>query len=82
MYNIYRAINTDAVSDYINHATIIVNPKHVHTVPAPAEETVEEAKEEVVSEPAELVEPVEIVEIVEEVTEKPAKKSRSKKTKE
>ena len=78
MYNIYRAINTDAVSDYISHATIIVNPKHAHTVPAPTEETVEEAKEEVVSEPAE---PAEIVK-EEEVTEKPAKKSRSKKTKE
>lgn len=77
MYNIYRAINTDAVSDYISHATIIVNPKHAHTVPAPNEEIVEEAKEEVVSESAE---PIEIIE--EEVPEKPAKKSRSKKTKE
>lgn len=76
MYNIYRAINTDAVSDYISHATIIVNPKHTHTVPAPAEDIVEEVKEEVVSESTEQVE------IVEEVTEKPAKKSRSKKTKE
>lgn len=74
MYNIYRAINTDAVSEYLNHATIIVNPKHAHTVPAPAEEIVEEVKEEVVSEPAEPVE--------EKVVEKPAKKSRSKKTKE
>lgn len=80
MYNIYRAINTDAVSDYISHATIIVNPKHAHTVPATAEEPVEEVKEvkeEVVSEPAEQVEIVE-----EEVTKKPVKKSRSKKTKE
>lgn len=77
MYNIYRAINTDAVSDYISHATIIVNPKHAHTVPAPAEKPVEEVKEEVISEPAEQIEIVE-----EEVTKKPAKKSRSKKTKE
>lgn len=77
MYNIYRAINTDTVSDYISHATIIVNPKHAHAVPAPAEEIVEEVKEEVVSEPAEQVEIVE-----EEVKAKPAKKSRSKKTKE
>lgn len=80
MYNIYRAINTDAVSEYLSHATIIVNPKHTHTVPAPVEEIIEEVKEEVVSEPTKPAEPVEIVE--EEVIEKPAKKSRSKKTKE
>lgn len=72
MYNIYRAINTEAVSEYVSHAAIVVNPAQSCTVPV-TEEVKEQQAEETVSEvPAEAA-PV--------VEEKPAKKTRSKKTK-
>lgn len=73
MHNIYRAINTEAVSEYISHATIIVNPSHTCTVPV-----TEEAKEQQVEETASEA-PAEAAPAVEE---QPAKKTRSKKTKE
>lgn len=73
MHNIYRAINTEAVSEYISHAAIIVNPAHTCTVPAP-----EEVKEQQVEEKVEE-QPVEAAPVVEE---QPVKKTRSKKTKE
>ena len=73
MHNIYRAINTEAVSEYISHAAIIVNPAHSCTVPV-TEEVKEQQVEETTSEvPAEASPAVE---------EQPAKKTRSKKTKE
>lgn len=73
MHNIYRAINTEAVSEYISHATIIVNPAHSCTVPV-----TEEVKEQQVEETEHEV-PAEAVPTAEE---QPTKKTRSKKTKE
>ena len=73
MHNIYRAINTEAVSEYISHAAIIVNPAHSCTVPV-----VEEVKEQHAEETTPEV-PAEAAPVVEE---QPAKKTRSKKTKE
>lgn len=73
MHNIYRAINTEAVSEYISHAAIVVNPAHTCTVPA-----AEEVKEQKVEETAPEV-PAEAAPVVEE---QPVKKTRSKKTKE
>ena len=73
MHNIYRAIRTAAVSEYISHAAIVVNPAHTCTVPA-TEEVKEQQVEETVPEvPAEAAPAVE---------EQPVKKTRSKKTKE
>ena len=73
MHNIYRAINTKAVSEYISHAAIVVNPAHTCTVPV-----TEEVKEQQVEEKAPEV-PAEAAPAVEE---QPVKKTRSKKTKE
>ena len=73
MHNIYRAINTKAVSEYISHAAVIVNPAQSCTVPV-TEDVKEQQVEETVPEvPAEAAPAVE---------EQPVKKTRSKKTKE
>ena len=73
MHNIYRAINTKAVSEYISHASIVVNPVNTCTVPV-SEEVKEQQVEETTPEvPAEAAPTAE---------EQPVKKTRSKKTKE
>lgn len=73
MHNIYRAINTGAVSEYISHAAIVVNPAHTCTVPATEEVKEQQVEKKDTEVPAEDTPAVE---------EQPVKKTRSKKTKE
>lgn len=73
MHNIYRAINTEAVSEYISHAAIVVNPARTCAVPATEEVKEQQVEEETSEAPAEAA-PI--------VEEQPVKKTRSKKTKE